>query len=170
MVSGSSSLTSWNLRARAGSFSKYFLYSVQVVAAMVRSSPRARAGLSRLAASPLPADPPAPTRVCASSIKRMIGVADCLISVITPFRRFSNSPFMPAPASSNPMSKTSREVPRIASGTSPSTMRRASPSTTAVLPTPASPTQMGLFFRRRAKISIIRRISWSRPKTWSILP
>ena len=49
---GSSTLTTWKRRESAGSFSKYFLYSDHVVAAMVRSSPRARAGLSRLAASP----------------------------------------------------------------------------------------------------------------------
>ena len=48
---GSSTLTTWKRRASAASFSKYFLYSPQVVAAMVRSSPRANAGLSRLAAS-----------------------------------------------------------------------------------------------------------------------
>jgi hypothetical protein len=35
--SGSSTLTTWKRRVRAGSFSKYFLYSDQVVAAMVRS-------------------------------------------------------------------------------------------------------------------------------------
>ena len=52
---GSSTLTTWKRRARAGSFSKYFLYSDQVVAAMVRSSPRASAGFSRLAASSCPA-------------------------------------------------------------------------------------------------------------------
>jgi hypothetical protein len=46
---GSPTFTTWKRRASAGSFSKYFLYSAQVVAAMVRSSPRARAGLSRLA-------------------------------------------------------------------------------------------------------------------------
>ena len=39
----------------AASFSKYFLYSAHVVAAIVRSSPRASAGLSRLAASFWPA-------------------------------------------------------------------------------------------------------------------
>ena len=48
---GSSTLMTWKRRARAASFSKYFLYSPQVVAAMVRSSPRAKAGLSKLAAS-----------------------------------------------------------------------------------------------------------------------
>src|ERR1051325_10604915 len=57
---GSSTLTTWKRRFRAASSSKYFLYSFHVVAAMVRSSPRARAGLSRLAASPWPACPPAP--------------------------------------------------------------------------------------------------------------
>ncbi len=60
---GSSTFTSWKRRARAGSFSKYFLYSAQVVAAMVRNSPRASAGLRRLAASPCPAAPPAPIMV-----------------------------------------------------------------------------------------------------------
>ena len=45
---------------------------------MVRSSPRARAGFSRLAASPCPACPPAPIMVCASSMNRMMGVGDDL--------------------------------------------------------------------------------------------
>jgi hypothetical protein len=70
---GSSILTGWNRRVRAASFSKYFLYSAQVVAAIVRSSPRARAGFRRLAASFWPAWPPAPISVCASSMKRMMG-------------------------------------------------------------------------------------------------
>jgi hypothetical protein len=52
---GSSTFTSWKRRESAGSFSKNFLNSLQVVAAMVRSSPRASAGLSRLAASFCPA-------------------------------------------------------------------------------------------------------------------
>ena len=52
---GSSTLTTWKRRASAGSFSKYFLYSDHVVAAIVRSSPRASAGFRRLAASFWPA-------------------------------------------------------------------------------------------------------------------
>src|SRR6266852_4694875 len=36
--------------------------------------------------------------VWASSMKRMIGVGDDLTSSIKPFRRFSNSPLIPAPA------------------------------------------------------------------------
>ena len=49
-------------------------------------------------------------------------------------------------------------------------MRSAKPSTTAVLPTPASPVRIGLFWRRRVRMSMIWRISKSRPSTGSILP
>ena len=50
------------------------------------------------------------------------------------------------------------------------TTRNANPSTTAVLPTPASPVRMGLFCRRRVRMSMTWRISASRPSTGSILP
>ena len=49
-------------------------------------------------------------------------------------------------------------------------MRSAKPSTTAVLPTPASPVRIGLFWRRRVRMSMIWRISKSRPRTGSISP
>ena len=142
---GSSTLMTWKRRARAASFSKYFLYSPQVVAAIVRNSPRAKAGLSRLAASFCPACPPAPIIVCASSMNRMIGCGLRLTSSITFFKRFSNSPFTDAPACSKPMSSTWMATPCSGVGTSPKATRSASPSTTAVLPTPASPVRMGLF-------------------------
>src|ERR1044072_5526140 len=61
--SGSSIFTTWKRRSSAASFSMYFLYSDHVVAAMVRSSPRASAGLSRFAASLPPAGAPAYQRV-----------------------------------------------------------------------------------------------------------
>jgi len=51
-----------------------------------------------------PADPPAPIRVWASSINKMMGFSDDLISLMTDFNLFSNSPFMPAPACSRPCS------------------------------------------------------------------
>ena len=137
---------------------------------MVRSSPRASAGLSRLAASFWPACPPAPIMVWASSMNRMMGVGLCLTSSITLFRRFSNSPLTLAPACKRPMSSVRSATPASAGGTSPATMRSARPSTTAVLPTPASPVRMGLFWRRRVRMSIICRISASRPITGSILP
>ncbi len=50
---------------------------------------------------------------------------------------------------------------------SPRTMRRAKPSTMAVLPTPGSPISTGLFLVRRASTWIVRRISSSRPITGS---
>ena len=56
------------------------------------------------------------------------------------------------------------------SGTSCRTIRCASPSTTAVLPTPGSPISTGLFFVRRESTWMTRRISSSRPMTGSSLP
>ena len=167
---GSSSVTGWKRRLSAGSFSKYFLYSRQVVAAMVRSSPRASAGLSRLAASEPPSLLPAPIRVWASSINRIMGVAEAFTASMTPFRRFSNSPFTEAPACSAPISSAQSSTFCRRSGTSALTMRRARPSTRALLPTPASPTTMGLFLRRRQRISIIWSISASRHTTGSSFP
>ncbi len=160
----------WKRRVSAGSFSKYFWYSFQVVAAMVRSVPRASAGLSRLAASPVPAAPPAPISVCASSMKRMIGVGLPCTSSMTERRRCSNSPFIEAPACSRPMSSASSRTPWSEGGTSPLTIFWAKPSTTAVLPTPASPVRIGLFCRRRCRMSMICRISSSRPTMGSISP
>ena len=167
---GSPTCTTWKRRVRAGSFSMCFLYSAQVVAATVRSVPRARAGLSRLAASPVPAAPPAPISVWASSTNRMIGFSEACTSSITWRSRCSNSPFMLAPACNRPISSESSATSFNGGGTSPAAMRRAKPSTTAVLPTPASPVRIGLFWRRRMRISTIWRISSSRPTIGSISP
>ena len=167
---GSSTKMGWKRRSSAGSFSMCFLYSAQVVAATVRNSPRASAGLSRLAASPVPAAPPAPISVCASSIKSKMGRAESLTAWMTRLSRSSNAPLTLAPACNRARSSALRSVSNKASGTSPSTIRSASPSTTAVLPTPASPTSIALFLRRRSKTSVIWRISRSRPNTGSISP
>ena len=78
---GSPTSTVWKRRARAASFSTYFLYSLSVVAPMQRSSPRASAGFSMLAASIAPSAEPAPTSVCSSSMKQMISPADSVISL-----------------------------------------------------------------------------------------
>ena len=102
--SGSSTCTTWKRRVRAGSFSKYFLYSAHVVAPIVRSLPRANAGLSKLAASPVPAAPPAPIKVWISSMNSTIGVGLDSTSSITALRRDSNSPLTLAPALSKPIS------------------------------------------------------------------
>ncbi len=92
-------------------------------------------------------------------MKRMIDLGEDLISSKTPLRRRSNSPLTEAPASRRPMSRLSRVVSFSVCGTSPSLMRRASPSMTAVLPTPGSPTRMGLFLRLLARMATIWRIS-----------
>ena len=69
-----------------------------------------------------------------------------------------------------PMSSATRRLSFSPSGTSPATMRWASPSTIAVLPTPGSPMSTGLFLVRRDSTWITRRISSSRPMTGSSLP
>ena len=99
-----------------------------------------------------------------------IGRGDPLTSSITDFSRFSNSPRTPAPACSRPMSSSSSSTSRSGEGTSPAAIASASPSTSAVFPTPGSPTMIGLFLRRRARISVSWRISAWRPKIGSILP
>ena len=61
-------------------------------------------------------------------------------------------------------------APASAAGASPSSIRRASPSTMAVLPTPASPMNSGLFLRRRASTCSARSICGPRPMSGSISP
>ena len=97
------------------------------------------------------------------------GRAD-VTSCSTALSRSSNSPRYLAPAISAPMSSASSFLSCRLSGTSPLTMRSASPSTIAVLPTPGSPISTGLFLVRRDSTWMVRRISSSRPITGSSLP
>ncbi len=167
---GSPTITGWNRRSRAASFSMYLRYSSSVVAPIARSSPRASIGFSMLAASTAPSAAPAPTIVCSSSMKRMIWPSEALISASTAFIRSSNSPRYLEPARSAPTSSAHTRRPRRLSGTSPDVIRWARPSTIAVLPTPGSPISTGLFFVRRLSTWITRRTSESRPMTGSSLP
>ena len=167
---GSPTLIGWKRRSSAASFSTCFLYSSSVVAPTARSSPRASIGLSRFAASTAPSAAPAPTIVCSSSMNRMIWPRASWISFSTAFRRSSNSPRYFEPASSEPMSSATTRRSASDSGTSSSTIRWARPSTIAVLPTPGSPIRTGLFFVRRERTWMTRRISSSRPITGSSLP
>ena len=167
---GSPTKMGWKRRWSAGSFSTCLRYSSSVVAPMQCSSPRARAGFSRLDASIAPSLLPAPMRVCISSMNRMIWPSAPFTSSSTPLRRSSNSPRYLAPAISEPMSSAISARSFSVSGTSPLAMRSASPSAMAVLPTPGSPISTGLFLVRRARIWMVRRISSSRPITGSSLP
>jgi hypothetical protein len=82
-----------------------------------------------------------------------------MTSSMTFFSRSSNWPRYMVPATRLPTSSISRRLLSNGSGTSPSMMRCASPSTMAVLPTPGSPISAGLFLVRRLRIWIRRSIS-----------
>src|SRR5579885_1168559 len=142
---GSSSITGWKLRSSAASFSICLRYSSSVVAPIQRSSPRASAGLSMSAAPTAPSAAPAPTTVCNSSMKTMTSFASRSSSRID-LIRCSNWPRNIAPATIPPIFNVTMRLPRSVAGTVPSLMRRARPSTMAVLPTPGSPISTGLFF------------------------
>ena len=164
---GSATSTGWNLRSNAASFSIYSRYSSRVVAPIQCSSPRASMGFNNCPASMAPSVLPAPTIVWSSSINRIICPSLLLISSRTAFKRSSNSPRYFAPATKAPISKANNRLSFRPSGTSPRTMRWASPSTTAVFPTPGSPIRTGLFLVFRDKMRTTFRISLSRPITGS---
>ncbi len=159
----------WKRRSSAASASNEVRYSSSVVAPMACTSPRARAGLRMLAVSRPPWVDPAPTMVCISSMKMIVSLALRSASM-SRCMRSSNSPRNFVPATSAETSSEKMRLPASVAGTSPAAMRSASPSTTALLPTPASPTRIGLFFLRRERICTRRSISLSRPTTGSICP
>ena len=82
----------------------------------------------------------------------------------------SNSPLYLAPATK--LAKFNSHIVLFFNdaGTSPLTILLASPSTIAVLPTPASPIRTGLFLVLRLNTLVIDLISSSLPITGSILP
>ncbi len=140
-----------------------------VVAPTNWSSPRAKAGLIMLPASIPPSALPAPTISWISSIKRMTSFLDWS-SLINCSILCSNWPRIPVPCTRETTFNEMIFLSCNLAGTEPSTICWANPSTTAVLPTPASPIKTGLFLVLLFKISITRAISWSRPITGSILP
>ena len=134
------------------------------------NSPRDKAGLSMLPASIAPSLLPAPTMVWISSINKITRPSSLANSLSTALSRSSNSPRYLAPATSAPKSRDSTRLSLRPSGTSPLIIRWANPSAIAVLPTPGSPINTGLFFVRRCNTCIVRRISSSRPITGSSFP
>ena len=165
-IDGSSIITGWNLLSRAESFSIYFLYSSEVVAPITWISPLESAGFNILAASIAPSAAPAPISVCISSITRITFPAWRISSIIF-LRRSSNSPLYLVPAIKSPISSWIIFLFSRISGTSLLTILIASPSATAVLPTPGSPKSTGLFLVLLARICITRSISFSLPTTGS---
>ena len=137
---------------------------------MQLNSPVAKIGLIKLDASITPPeDEPAPIMTCISSINST-APSIALSSFKTPFKRFSKSPRYFVPATNVPKSKENITAPDKTSGTSLSTIRLARPSAIAVLPTPASPTNSGLFLRRLQSVCTVLSISLSRPIRGSIKP
>ncbi|KJU85568.1 hypothetical protein MBAV_002238 [Candidatus Magnetobacterium bavaricum] len=98
---------------------------------------------------------------------KRITLSDCFISFMITFKRSSNCPLYFVPAMRAPRSREMIRFPIRFSGTSALFIFCARPSTIAVLPTPGSPTTMGLFFILRPSIWSIRSISSSRPTTGS---
>ena len=152
LMLGSTTSTFWKRRDNAASFSKIPRYSVKVVAPMHLICPLESAGLSKLDASSVPPEAaPAPIRVWISSMNK-IALGLSFKDLSTPFKRCSKSPRYLVPASKAPISSEYTLDSAKISGTSFWVMRHAKPSAIAVLPTPASPTNKGLFLRRRHKI------------------
>ena len=170
---GSPIFTTRNRRESASSSWRISLYSVTVVAPIIWTSPRARADLKMFAASEgTPMAEPAPTRVCASSMKRMRFFRS-LTSAITFSIRSSNIPRKTVPATTVFICRLTTWCSRSRSGTRCGSYSRriASPSTTAVFPTPGSPriiTELDRSLWQR--YSRIRSISASRPVIGGIFP
>ena len=166
---GSFTVTGLNLLSKAESFSMYFLYSFKVVAPTSCISPLARSGFRIFAASIAPSAAPAPTIVCISSINKITSP-----TFFTSSKAFlilsSKSPLYLAPATILEISIVTTLLSFNISGTSPTTIFCANPSTTAVLPTPGSPIKHGLFFVLLDKICITLSISSFLPTIGSNLP
>ena len=122
-----------------------------------------------LEASIAPSAAPAPMTVWISSINNMIFPA-ALTSSSAFFILSSNSPRYFEPATMADKSSEKIRLSFSVSGTSPSLIFCAKPSTMAVLPTPGSPIKQGLFFVLRLRIRMMRSISCSLPTMGSNLP
>ena len=126
---GSPTSTGWNRRSSAASFSMYFRYSSSVVAPMVCSSPRASIGLSMFDASMEPSAAPAPTTVCSSSMKRTTLPSDSVTSLRTAFEPLLELAAVLGAGHERAHVERDDLLVLQSFGTSPRTMRPASPST-----------------------------------------
>ena len=150
-IPGASTIIVLKRRFSAGSFSIDRRYSSEVAVPMHWIAPEASGGFRMEEASIAPSAPPAPTSVCISSRNRMM-LSDSITWLIKDFSRCSNSPRYFVPATIDAMSSSIISLERNIGGTSPAAIRCANPSTIAVLPTPDSPINAGLFFLRRVRV------------------
>ena len=140
-----------------------------VVAPISCNSPLASKGFNIFDASTAPSAPPAPMIVWSSSRKSNTFPA-LTTSFITFLILSSNSPRYFEPAIIAGRSRVTSLLSSNVSGTSFEIIREASPSTTAVFPTPGSPISTGLFLVLLDKICITLLVSLSLPITGSSLP
>ena len=160
-IVGGSIWIAWKRRSSERSFSMYLRYSLSVVAPMQEISPRDSAGLRMLAASSEPSADPAPIREWISSMKTMrSGLSRSSLRI--PFE-----PLLELAAvlgAGDHQRQVERDHPLLRQrrpARCRSTMRWARPSTMAVLPTPGSPSRIGLFLVRRDRIWMMRSSSFS---------
>ncbi len=168
---GSTTSIFWKRRASARSFSKTPRNSWNVVEPMQRSSPEASMGLIRLrrihraARRGTGADDGVDLVDEQDRARLLLELADHRLQALLEIAAVLGASDQRAK-----IERPDRGSSFSTSGTSPSTMRLARPSASAVLPTPASPTYSGLFLRRRHSTWIVRSISSWRPISGSILP
>ena len=122
-----------------------------------------------LAASMLPGVLPAPISVCISSINTIISGLSS-ISFNNACMRSSNCPLYFVPATIAVIFRLTIRLLYNRGDVCLLAIIWASPSAIALLPTPGSPINIGLFFFLRHRISITLCISFSRPTTMSSLP
>ena len=91
-------------------------------------------------------------------------------AAITSLRRCSKSPRNLVRPAGAPRSREYIRISFNRSGTSRGASSWPGPSAMAVLPTPGSPTNTGLFFRRRQSTCMVRSSSGSRPISGSSFP
>ena len=164
-----STITFWKRLSKAASFSTCFLYSSRVVAPMIWISPLAKAGLNILEASIEPLDPPAPIIVWISSMKRIIDLSSST-SAIRALILSSNCPLYLVPATIEAKSNITTLLSNKILLTLRCEILSANPSAIEDLPTPASPSNIGLFFFLLERIWETLSISLSLPTIGSNLP
>ncbi|EGW33483.1 uncharacterized protein SPAPADRAFT_55357 [Spathaspora passalidarum NRRL Y-27907] len=142
---GSLIITGENRLAKAASFSTYLRYSSVVVAPHMANFPLAKAGFKRFDASIDPSAFPNPISKWNSSTNKMTFPAFSSTSFKISFNLPSKSPRNFDPEINPAKSIVIICLSFMESGTSPLTIRWASPSITAVLPVPAFPISTGLF-------------------------
>jgi hypothetical protein len=167
---GSRTSIFWKRRDSARSLSNDCFTSLNVVDPMQRSVPLASAGLSRLPAI----HGAARRRAGADEGVDLVDEDDRVLFLREPVENLLHALLEVAAVARARHERTQIERVDVAvlstSGTSPSWMRSASPSASAVLPTPGSPTSSGLFLRRRQSTCTIRSISAARPISGSMSP